>query len=189
LADTKNLHDYLWGIETDKQEQLQMKAQNNFLNIETIFKGALAGFIATLPMTVVMLALYQWLPWHERYPLPPWRVTYRLLRRTGAEEHMEGEEQEAVALVNHFGYGAATGALYGLLAGMFSIRSIWGGVVYALCIWASSYLGWLPASRLSPPATEEPARRNILMLAAHLVWGSVVGLLVQWLGVSSRRHN
>ena len=79
-------------------------------------------------MTGVMLALYQWLPWHERYPLPPWRITYRLLRRSGEGEHMEGDEQEAVALVNHFGYGAATGALYGLLARIFSIRSIWGGV-------------------------------------------------------------
>jgi uncharacterized membrane protein YagU involved in acid resistance len=162
-----------------------MKAQHNFQMIESIFKGALAGFIATIPMTMVMLALYQWLPWHERYPLPPWRITYRMLRRSGAEEHMEGDEQEAVALVNHFGYGAATGALYGLLARIFSIRSIWGGVVFALSVWAGSYLGWLPATRLSPPATNEPARRNILMIASHVVWGSAMGLLFQQLDASS----
>jgi hypothetical protein len=163
-----------------------MKAQNNFHIVEPILKGALAGFIATIPMTAVMLALYRWLPWHERYPLPPWRVTYRLLRRTGAEEHLESDEQEAVALVNHFGYGAGTGALYGLLAGLFSIRSIWGGVMFALSVWSGSYLGWLPASRLHPPATDEPARRNILMIASHMVWGSVMGWLVQRLEASSR---
>jgi uncharacterized membrane protein YagU involved in acid resistance len=164
-----------------------MKTQNNSLRIETIIKGALAGFIATVPMTVVMLALYKWLPWRERYPLPPWRITYRLLRRTGAEEHMAGDQQQAVALVNHFGFGAVTGAIYGLLAGMFSIRSVWSGVVFALSVWTSSYLGWIPASRLSPPATDEPARRNFLMIAAHLVWGSVLALLVQRLEASSDR--
>jgi uncharacterized membrane protein YagU involved in acid resistance len=100
---------------------------------------------------------------------------------------MAGDQQQAVALVNHFGFGAVTGAIYGLLAGMFSIRSVWSGVVFALSVWTSSYLGWIPASRLSPPATDEPARRNFLMIAAHLVWGSVLALLVQRLDASSDR--
>jgi uncharacterized membrane protein YagU involved in acid resistance len=163
-----------------------MNERNNFPSAESILKGAVAGFIATLPMTIVMLALHRQLPPGERYSLPPWQITRRLLRRTGAKKHVQDEEEEnTVALVNHFGFGAAAGALYGLATSMFSIPSIWGGLVFGIIVWASSYLGWLPAARLFPPATEESPRRNLLMIAAHLVWGSILALVIRRLETAS----
>ena len=33
-------------------------------------------------------------------------------------------------------------------------------------------MGWIPALNLLEPATEHPARRNALMIAVHLVWGT-----------------
>ncbi|HAE50229.1 MAG: hypothetical protein CMO30_07955 [Tistrella sp.] len=39
-------------------------------------------------------------------------------------------------------------------------------------MWAASYLGWIPAARILKPATRHPWRRNLLMIAAHLVWGA-----------------
>lgn len=41
-------------------------------------------------------------------------------------------------------------------------------------MWVASYLGWIPASRRLKAATRHPARRNGLMLIAHLVWGAAL---------------
>jgi hypothetical protein len=59
------------------------------------------------------------------------------------------------------------------------------GVGFGLAVWAGSYLGWLPAAGIISPATEHPARRNALMIAAHAVWGAGVGVAVERL--SERR--
>ena len=50
------------------------------------------------------------------------------------------------------------------------------GMLFAVVVWALSYLGWLPALKILPPAHEHSARRNVFMIAAHLIWGSVMGL-------------
>jgi uncharacterized membrane protein YagU involved in acid resistance len=50
------------------------------------------------------------------------------------------------------------------------------GVAYGLGVWTASYLGLLPALGLLAPATEHPARRNALMIAAHVVWGASLGI-------------
>jgi len=52
------------------------------------------------------------------------------------------------------------------------------GIVFGLGVWAASYLAWLPALGILPPATEAPPRRNAVMIAAHIVWGAAAGLLL-----------
>jgi len=46
-------------------------------------------------------------------------------------------------------------------------------------VWSTSYLVLLPALRLLRPATKAPPRRNALMIAAHLVWGGALGLVLR----------
>jgi hypothetical protein len=70
----------------------------------------------------------------------------------------------------HLAYGAATGALLGLAAERPRVAT---GAAYGVLIWAASYFGWVPALRLLKPANAHPQRRNLLMIAAHLVWGGV----------------
>jgi uncharacterized membrane protein YagU involved in acid resistance len=48
-------------------------------------------------------------------------------------------------------------------------------VPFALLVWLVSYLGWIPAANILPPATDQPKRRNALMIAAHVVWGVSLG--------------
>jgi len=55
------------------------------------------------------------------------------------------------------------------------------GVTYGLGVWASSYLGWLPAAGLHPPAHGESGGRNGMNIGAHVVWGAVLGLLTEQL--------
>jgi hypothetical protein len=82
----------------------------------------------------------------------------------------------AATLAAHFGFGAATGALFA--AGSKELQHqypVAAGIGYGLCVWAGSYLGWVPGLRLMPPATRQPAARNIMMIAAHVVWGATLG--------------
>lgn len=145
-------------------------------------RGALAGLLATVPMTLVMTLLFRRLPARQQYPLPPVLITGALAARAG--KPLAGPALGTATLAAHFGYGAATGALYPLL-----VRRDWpaglAGPGYGLAVWSASYLGWIPALRILPPATRHPPRRNALMWVAHLVWGAS---LAACLAVPARRR-
>jgi hypothetical protein len=44
----------------------------------------------------------------------------------------------------------------------------------------------MPLLDLHPPATRDSAQRNLLMIAAHLVWGATAGAVVDALRESTR---
>ena len=139
--------------------------------------GAAAGLAATVPMTLAMRAAHCGLPPHERFPLPPRRVTLRALRKVGLRPHVHLDESQRRGLTRaaHFGYGTAAGALFGLIAPKNLPDAVSGGVGYGLLVWVASYLGVMPALGLHPPATREPAGRNLMMIGAHVVWGAALG--------------
>lgn len=142
-----------------------------------LLNGALAGCIATAPMTAVMEALFRWLPRGNKYPLPPSEITTKVARDTGLHENVDHETHLFVTLVNHFAYGAAAGAIYGPLAPAVPLPAALRGIAWGLIVWLVSYLGLLPALGILRPATEHPPARNLLMIAAHGVWGAVLGVL------------
>lgn len=146
-----------------------------------VLEGALAGLAATVPMTATMLLLHRCLPWRERYPLPPRLITEVLASRTHPGRHAPSEAISAAAVGAHFGYGALGGACYGLLTPRPERAAPAKGIGFGLAVWAGSYLGWLPAAEILPPATRQPARRNALMVASHVVWGATTGGLMYWL--------
>jgi uncharacterized membrane protein YagU involved in acid resistance len=149
---------------------------------ETILRqaliGALAGLGATVPMTVGMEAMFRFLPKRERYPLPPRQIAMAIAEEAGVKDELNSPARTTVTLAAHFGYGAATGAIYAPMAIENRWPSVVSGIGFGLAVWAASYLGLLPAVRLLSPATEHPPRRNALMIMAHMVWGATLGLLV-----------
>ena len=146
--------------------------------ISYLFTGALAGLAATIPMTLAMEVMHRALPQHERYPLPPREITDKLIAEAGLREELDEEDHVRLSLLSHFSYGAAAGAVYAMLAQKYTPSPLLGGTSFGLGLWTISYLGWLPAAGILRPATKHPPRRNALMLTAHVVWGSVLGLLV-----------
>ncbi|MFD1911043.1 hypothetical protein [Halodurantibacterium flavum] len=121
--------------------------------------GAVAGFSATMAMTAAMRHLFHHLDRNDRYPLPPREINQELFPHGG-------RALPALTVLSHFGYGAAAGALYALLP-----RRKSPGALYGVAVWAASYFGWVPGFRILRPASRHPPRRDILMIAAHLVWG------------------
>ena len=142
-----------------------------------ITAGALAGAAATVPMTILMRAGHARLPERERYPLPPEQITATVARGVGVPARPEQPGWEAKTYAAHFAYGATVGAAYAAIGPRLPGHPAIKGAAFGLAVWAGSYLGWLPAVGLFPPATREPAGRNLLMLAAHAVYGAAAGAL------------
>lgn len=141
--------------------------------------GLLAGFLATLPMTVFMILLFRRLPRKEQYPLPPRQIAMDLAEKAGVKPRLEETERTGLTLLSHFAYGTVMGALYSLLVGKVPGPSLLKGMAFGLLVWAGSYLVLLPALGILRSAAHHPLRRNALMIAAHIVWGVFLGLIVQ----------
>ena len=146
-------------------------------NTADVMAGALSGLAATVPMTLAMEGLFHRLPWSERYPLPPRKVTMQVAGTLGVRDELNEAQRHALTLTAHLGYGAAMGALYALTTRRVLPGAL-GGALYGLGVWAGNYLAFLPATDLHPHAAREPGARNLLMIAAHLVWGAALGTLL-----------
>lgn len=130
-----------------------------------LVRGTIAGAVATVPMTITMVLAHRLLPRRQRIPLPPRLITEQMVNSGRSERTKLGW-----TLFNHFGFGALAGAIYSGL-GIDKRFPAAAGPAYGVAVWTVSYLGWVPAFRLMEPATKQHAERNVLMVAAHLVWG------------------
>ena len=142
-----------------------------------LLRSAVAGALATAPMSLVMLTLQRVLP-GRREPLPPREITENLLEAVDLHPARDPAATENLTAIGHFGYGAACGALLSPFT-----RGARSGVAAGLFVWSASYLGLLPAVNLFPPATERTTRQNMLMVASHVIWGASLGILLRG------RHN
>lgn len=137
--------------------------------------GSLAGLVASIPMGLFMIGLNRALSAHAE---PPKQITARVARRLGLRKAVHpGRTWEPITWAAHLGYGAASASLFPLVTRSLPIPGFLRGMLFALGIWAASYMGWLPAAHILPPANKQPARRNTVMILSHLLWGSLIGLL------------
>lgn len=150
-----------------------MREKNSL--IRKMLHGAAAGMVATLPMTIFMQTAWLRLPAREMNPLPPRRITRRLLRETGLHPRISETNERVLTWVLHFLFGAAAGSLYGILDDRIPGRQSVKGTLAGMVVWSGSYLGWIPALGILPPATRHPWRMNLLMIVAHFVWGISLG--------------
>lgn len=145
---------------------------------QRLLSGAAAGFIATIPMTIFMLATQPFLPQGQHYDLPPEIIIKELAHRLHVRSRMSKPQILVVTLVSHFAYGSAMGAIYSPL----ELRTLpvapVQGSLFGLLVWAASYLGLLPLLRISASGHREPAHRNYMMIAAHLIWGTALGATI-----------
>ena len=141
--------------------------------------GFMSGVAATGPMSAIMVAIHRRLPERERYPLPPREITTKALDRALGPGATNPAVRSALTWLAHFGYGGAAGALYAQSRVIGLNRNTTGGIVFGLLVWMVSYLGLLPGLRVLRPATEQPARRNALMIVAHVVWGALLAAFYQ----------
>lgn len=140
-----------------------------------VLGGAIAGAVATGPMTLFMMAAHRYLPLHQRHALPPKVITMDLLDKVNIKQHLNRKQRKRAPWIAHVAYGTGVGATYGSFSRFVPLPPPVKGIIFALLVWAGSYLGWLPAFDVSGSAPDESTRRNVLMIGAHVVWGAVAG--------------
>jgi uncharacterized membrane protein YagU involved in acid resistance len=126
-------------------------------------------------MALVMYVLHRRLVPRRRATIPPREITSNVLDTAGVGQRLPDEAHDAATTVAHFGYGAATGTVFGALRPDFERNPLRDGVLWGIAVWAVSYLGWLPATGLFGPPREQPRNREAVMVAAHLLWGAGLG--------------
>ena len=78
--------------------------------------GAMAGCIATAPMTLAMYVMHRRPPARNGPRCRPGRLLCSWPPQAGVEDSLDEGERLGLTLLAHFGMGTAAGALYGLLA-------------------------------------------------------------------------
>lgn len=149
-------------------------------NGHSVLCGAAAGFVATVPMTVVMEALRTALPAEQHRPMPPREIVDRTIEKsvetTGEGAQLDGGDRVALTTVAHLAFGTAAGAVYGAAVGS-RRSSVLTGIAYGLGVCAVAYGVGLPSLGLHPAAADDTKDRNEVLIASHVVWGAVLGLL------------
>ena len=140
-----------------------------------LIDGATGGAIATVAMSAVMIA-------GDRTGLmgeqPPTTITRFALREAGVDR--PSAAASLIAPFTHLGFGALGGAVFGLLRRL--VPGVPGGLLgvsFGLAVWAVSYKGWIPALGILPPPGDDRPGRPVVMVAAHVVYGLVLGRLVR----------
>lgn len=144
-----------------------------------ILRGGIGGLIATGVMTIHMYIA-------KALGLlgtpPPKRITTNMQRRLGVPVHREPETAVNVAWVAaHVGYGVGSGVLFGLLRRFVPGPGWLVGPGYGSALWAISYLKIMPSLGLFPHPSKDSRSRTVVMISAHLVYGSVLAFAWQWL--------
>jgi uncharacterized membrane protein YagU involved in acid resistance len=154
--------------------------------MNTQIAASIGGFVATAPMTAVMTVIHGMLPPHQQDSAPPRQITENAAAQTGADKTLDEPGMQTATLVAHFGYGAVAGIAYAPVAGKTGMHPVLEGAMYGLTVWGASYLGLLPATGLYKSAKEEWGGRNAMMIAAHVVWGGVLGAVTHALSNGHR---
>lgn len=141
--------------------------------------GGIAGLVGTLAMTSAMRRGHRRLPEEERYPLTPREIVDSGAKQLGTA--LPNEAAKDLTTAAHFAYGAAMGAL---IAAANPDPGKKTGAAAGAAVWLASYMGWIPAVGTLEPATEHPARRNLLMIWAHLVWGATTAAALRELSLA-----
>lgn len=146
--------------------------------IRRLVAGGVSGFVATVPMTVFMLAADRF-GWKGRKG--PEVIVRHGLDAVDASRS-RGQELAAIA-AGHLGFGTGSGALYGMLAPAAAARHpVLRGTVFGIALWVVNYQGWVPAAGILPPVPQDLPDRQARLFGAHIVYGAVLGSLRSRLG-------
>jgi uncharacterized membrane protein YagU involved in acid resistance len=152
-------------------------------NQRALFGGTIGGFLAAAPMAVFMLAVQRLLPQGQQYALPPQRITDALTHRFGLNKHMNRRELRIAALVAHFIYSGAVGSFYQPLTRRITLPTVLRGTLFGIVVWFIGYVVLVPILNIpqSSSAQMQPLPGNLMMIATHIVWGTITGEIVLFL--------
>jgi Family of unknown function (DUF6789) len=140
---------------------------------DRIRRGLLAGLLATLAMTVVMLAGsatgFSPIPRPIPIALLAWAVRGALPRPALL----------AGGMLAHFAYGGLAGALFAWTLRRYA--NVWSGLAFGVLLWLGMGLLWLPLLHWGRFGALVHPGIGAATLLLHLVYGGVLGwLCARW---------
>lgn len=150
--------------------------------VSDMARGAISGVVGTTLMSE-MLAFAKS---SGLFPaeIPQRQIVESLEKKAGIEGKLPEGAKEAAWISQHFAYGTAAGAVYGLVQGRLRMPGAFvpAGVVFGLLLWAIGFGGWAPLAGLYPKPSEDDKRRLGAEVGEHLVYGGVTATLFWMLG-------
>jgi hypothetical protein len=164
-----------------------------------MIRGVDASAVGTLAMDALLYRRYRHdggesalLAWESSEGLDTWdgAPAPALAAKRALERVMRREVPPRYARllnnVTHWGFGLATGAAYGLLAGSRRSR-VWYGLPFGAAVWASGYVV-LPRLGVYEPIWKYDAKTLEKDLSAHLVFGAATAVAFRLLTGGSKVH-
>jgi hypothetical protein len=145
--------------------------------------GFADGSLATLPMSAFMLLAQRMGAMGKQ---PPERITEAGIHAAGADDVPEPLEKTASVFL-HFVFGGVAGAAFSAWARRparrarafvrrrNASREALNGMAFGTMVWAASYMGWVPALGIMPPAHRDRPGRPSSMILAHWIYGAALG--------------
>jgi hypothetical protein len=141
--------------------------------MRALIRGVVGGALATSAMSVPTLVAGRAGVMGKQ---PPERLTEAALEVAPVDQVSERAENQ-LAVASHYAFGIGCGVLYALAYER--VRppgpALLHGIGFGLAVWGASYLGWIPSIGVLPPAHRDRAGRALTMVAAHVVFGAVLG--------------
>ena len=135
----------------------------------SLMKGLLAGLIGGLVATAAKsVAEKIYPPRTHGEPEPPVVLAEKL-----AGHPLTGTSQAVAAEAIHWGFGALTGAAYGMLAEYYPAATQKDGAAFGTALDTLTHHAALPAMGLSAEPEEQTMREKTSELATHVVYGIV----------------
>jgi hypothetical protein len=156
-----------------------------------VIKGGMAGLAGTAVLTLAMKRVPQVMQRLGISPSNPAASEAQAQSEKGAEEPtsrlaekvavgmldtlVEEETKHAAGQAVHWGYGAAWGAMYGIVQSSLRFPDFVHGTVFGTVVGlvASTVV---PAIGLTPPPTRQPALTNAMQMIYHLLYGWTTAL-------------
>jgi uncharacterized membrane protein YagU involved in acid resistance len=89
---------------------------------------------------------------------------------------IEERSRQVAGQAVHWGYGAAWGAVFGVVQSSLRPPRLLHGTVFGMVV-ATVASTVVPAMGLMPPPTKQPVAMSGMQMAAHLVYGWVTALI------------
>jgi putative membrane protein len=154
-------------------------------------KGLLAGLLAGLAASWAMNQFQTgWSKWSACLKVSQPTLTAQPSRKQSQEEQLPATVKAASAVSKrlfnhqltdqekplagsavHYGFGAAMGALYGVLAEMAPWATSAAGIPFGAGLWLVADETAVPAFGLGEPLMKTPASLHVYSLVSHLVYG------------------
>lgn len=136
--------------------------------------GMAAGLIGTVSMSVPIVVA-------RRLGFlatpPPIEIGANVARRVPLLPQRGQRGFRAIWLGGHFAYGGVCGITYVIVRRYLPSDPVLSGVLFGQAVWATSYLGVIPALGLYPGPEDDFRSRLLVMVGAHGVFGVTVGLV------------